>query len=231
MFTHLSQDLAPHREVRSVSPAWWICCPFALFINCWIHLLSIGSFSVSCYTTIELQPRCRPSFLMGTGDCGAALLPWQQALSHSPHIACSVHVVPSKLERATADTGLLSDRTTPGLFTSRSDAKCPHNPATHTPPSILFITNAQNFPLAVLTYWPLLQLLVFFFFRLCCYSSHGRMVKLCRAQHGEGLKLEVLSLPLHTHTHACMHICAACMLKLEPQNFFFESLKQLTIIA
>ena len=85
----------PNREVGSVSPAWWICCPFALFINCWIHWLSIGSFSVSCYTTIELQPRCHPSFLMGTGDCGAALLPWQQALSHSPHIACSVHVPPT----------------------------------------------------------------------------------------------------------------------------------------
>jgi len=44
---------------------------------------------------------------MGTGDCGAALLPWQQALSHSPHIAWSVHVVPSKQELATAETGLL----------------------------------------------------------------------------------------------------------------------------
>lgn len=91
--------MAPNREVRSVSPAWWICCPFAFFINCRIHRLSIGSFSVSCYTTIELQPRCHPSFLMRTGDCGAALLPWQQALSHSPHIVWSVHVVPSKLAR------------------------------------------------------------------------------------------------------------------------------------
>lgn len=96
----------PNREVRSVSPAWRICCPFALFINCWIHWLSIGSFSVSCYTTIELQPRCHPSFLMGSGDCGAALLPWQQALSHSPHIVCSVHVVPSQLQRTTTETGL-----------------------------------------------------------------------------------------------------------------------------
>lgn len=63
---------------------------------------------MSCYTAIELQPRCHPSFLMGTGDHGAALLPWQQALSHSPHIAWSMHVVPSKLEHATAETGLLS---------------------------------------------------------------------------------------------------------------------------
>lgn len=85
-----------------------VICPMdllalALFINCWIPWLSIGSFSVSCYTTIEPEPRSHPSFLMGTGDCGAALLPWQQALSHSPHIVWSVHVVPSKLERATAD--------------------------------------------------------------------------------------------------------------------------------
>lgn len=109
IFNHTSLTSArTQREVRSVSPAWWICCPFALFINCWIHWHSIGSFSVSCYTATELQPRCHPSFLMGTGDCGAALLPWQQALSHSPHIAWSVHVVPSKLERATAETGLLS---------------------------------------------------------------------------------------------------------------------------
>lgn len=84
----------PSREVRSVSPACWICCSFTLFINCWIHWLSMVPFSMSCYTTIEPQPRCHPSFLMGTGGCGAALLPWQQALSHSPHIACRVLVVP-----------------------------------------------------------------------------------------------------------------------------------------
>lgn len=113
--------MRPNREVRSVSPAWWICCPFALFINCWIHWLSIGSLSVSCYTTIELQPRCHPSFLMRTGDCGAALLPWQQALSHSPHIEWSVHVIPSKPERPAEDIGLVADRTEPALFTSISD--------------------------------------------------------------------------------------------------------------
>lgn len=101
----------------------------SLFINCWIQWVSIGSFSVSCYTTIELQPRCHPSFLMGTGYRGAALLPWQQAFSHSPHIAWSMHVVPSKAECATAETGLLSDRTETGFYAS--DATGSLNPTAH----------------------------------------------------------------------------------------------------
>lgn len=154
IFIHNLQVLAPGVERwGQYHLRGGFAVPFAFFINCWIHWLSIGSFSVPCYTTIELQPRCHPSFLMRTGDCGAALLPWQQALSHSPHIVWSVHVVPSKPERAAADTGLLSDRIEPGLFTSCSDNRFPPNPTAHASFSILFITNASCLQLVSLSCW------------------------------------------------------------------------------
>lgn len=52
--------------------------------NCWIHRPSMAPFSLSCYTTAATLP---PILLNGDcRDCGAALLPWQQALSHFPHI-------------------------------------------------------------------------------------------------------------------------------------------------
>lgn len=56
--------------------------------NCWIRRPSMAPFSMSCYTTAALLP---PILLSGDcGGCGTALLPWQQALSHSPHITRAV---------------------------------------------------------------------------------------------------------------------------------------------
>lgn len=56
--------------------------------NCWIHRPSMAPFSMSCYTTAVMLP---PILLKGDcRDCGAALLPWQQALSQFPHITRTV---------------------------------------------------------------------------------------------------------------------------------------------
>lgn len=152
----------PNKEVRSTSAACWVCC---LFINRRIHWLSILSFSMSCYTPTEPQLRCHPSFLMGTGDCGAALLPWQQALSHSPHIARSVPVAPppphptqtGAAEPVCPQTGQSHSYLPPALT---PDAP----PTTHTLLSSLLIHDIFHWLLSYLTFTPTLSFLKKYFF-------------------------------------------------------------------
>lgn len=110
-----------------------LCLQFLLSLNsfssnCWIHRPSMAPFSMSCYTTAATLP---PILLSGDcRGCGAALLPWQQALSHSPHITRAVW---PPLRRRHHTEGLGGGvGAEPVYFTSCADTSCPLNPNSHT---------------------------------------------------------------------------------------------------
>lgn len=129
---------------------------------------------MSCYTTTELQPRCHPSFLMGTGDCGAALLPWQQALSHSPHIEWSMHVVlpnwsAPQQRQVCSQTGLSQGYLPPALIPT---ALLIPPPTLHFPFSSLLMHSVS---LWLLSPRELCSNRCFlkYFLKLACYFSQG----------------------------------------------------------